>query len=145
MITVNGRWAGGKEWVGERGWASVQSMVEVGKNFCPNFLQPFLENIDRSCNDGSRDLIPVFHNPHRKCRPSPSAVALTLECLEGCPLRPRGAGGRKNKFGSISKRPLNILKAVMRSSRSRRAARNEGPVAAVALRMEGDARQLPTV
>ncbi len=26
---------------------------EMGKDFCPNFLQPFLENIDRrSCNDG---------------------------------------------------------------------------------------------
>ncbi len=30
--------------------------------------------------------------------------------LKGCPLRPRRAGGRKNKFGSISKRPLYILK-----------------------------------
>ncbi len=38
--------------------------------------------------------------------------------LKVCPLRPRRAGGRKNKFGSISKRPLNILKAAMRSSRS---------------------------
>ncbi len=35
--------------------------------------------------------------------------------LKRCPLRPRRAGGRKNKFGSISKTPLNILKAVMRS------------------------------
>ncbi len=51
-------------------------MGEMGKGFCPNFLQPFLENIDRrSCTDGSRELIPVFHNPHRKCPPSPSAVA----------------------------------------------------------------------
>ncbi len=57
----------------------VQSMGEMGKDFCPNVLQPFLENIDRrSCNDGSRELIPAFHNPHRKCRPSPSAVARTL-------------------------------------------------------------------
>ncbi len=46
-------------------------MGEMGKDFCPDFLQPFLENIDkRSCNDGSRELILVFHNPHRKCRPS---------------------------------------------------------------------------
>ncbi len=37
-----------------------------GEDFYPNFLQPFLENIDRrSCNDGSRELIRVFHNPHR--------------------------------------------------------------------------------
>ncbi len=57
-------------------------MGEMGKDFCLNFLQPFLENIDRgSCNDGSRELIPVFHNPYRKRRPSPSAVAGTLEYL----------------------------------------------------------------
>ncbi len=38
--------------VGRRG-VSVQSMGEIGKEFCPNFHQPFLENIDiRSCNDG---------------------------------------------------------------------------------------------
>ncbi len=68
------------------GWVSVQSMGEMGKDFYPNFLQPFLENIHRrSCNDGSRELIPVFHNPHRKCRPFPSAVARTLEYLEGVP------------------------------------------------------------
>ncbi len=31
---------------------SVQSMGEMEKDFCPNFLQPFLENIDRrSCHD----------------------------------------------------------------------------------------------
>ncbi len=39
--------------VGEReGEVSDKSMGEMGKGFCPNFLQPFLENIDgRSCND----------------------------------------------------------------------------------------------
>ncbi len=63
----------------ENGEMSVQSMGETGKVFCPNFLQPFLENIGRrSCNDGSREPIPVFHNPHRKCRPSFLAVARTL-------------------------------------------------------------------
>ncbi len=72
--------------VGEGGWVSVQSMGEMGKDFCPNFIQPFLENIDRrSCSDGNRELIPVFRNPHRKCRPSPSAVTRTLEYLEGVP------------------------------------------------------------
>ncbi len=81
MITVNGWCAGGKG-----GGVSVQSMGEMEKDFCPNFLQPFLENIDRrSCNDGIRELIPVFHNLHRKCRPSPSAVARTLEYLVGVP------------------------------------------------------------
>ncbi len=61
-------------------------MGEMGKEFCPNFLQPFLENVyRRNCNDGNRQFIPVFHNPHRKCRPSPSAVARTLEYLVGIP------------------------------------------------------------
>ncbi len=77
----------GRGGVGERGLGmSVQSMGEMGKDFCPNFLQWFLENIDRrSCNDGSRELIPVYHNPYRKCRPLTSAVAGTLEYLEGVP------------------------------------------------------------
>ncbi len=71
---------------GKGGAVSVQSMGEMGKDFCPNFLQSFLDNIDRrSCNDGSQELIAVFHNPHRKCRPSPLAVAFTLEYLEGVP------------------------------------------------------------
>ncbi len=66
MITVNGWGAGGKGGGQGKGGMSVQSMVEMGKNFCPNFLQHFLENIDRrSCNDGSREFTPVFH-PHRK-------------------------------------------------------------------------------
>ncbi len=65
---------------------SDQSMGEMEKDFCPNFLQPFLENIDRrNRNVGSRELIPVFHNPHRKGRPSPSAVTRTLEYLVGVP------------------------------------------------------------
>ncbi len=38
-----------------------------------------------SFNDGSREVISVFYNPHRKCRPSPSTVARTLEYLEGVP------------------------------------------------------------
>ncbi len=47
------------------------------------------------------------------------------------------SGGRKNKFGLISKRPLNILKAVMRSSRSRRRCKEWRPVAAIPLRRGG--------
>ncbi len=80
------RWEGGGVVKRVGGGASVQLMGEMGKDFCPNFLQPFLEDIDRkSCNDGSRELTPIFHNPHRKCRPSPSAVVRTLEYLEGMP------------------------------------------------------------
>ncbi len=45
--------------------------------------------------------------------------------------RPRQKEGRKSKFRSISTRPLNILRAAIRS----------GPAAAVSLRSEGDACQ----
>ncbi len=56
-----GRWGEGRE----KGGMSVQSMGEVGKDFCPNFLQSFLENIDRrSCDVGGWQLIPIFNNPH---------------------------------------------------------------------------------
>ncbi len=42
---------------------------------CPNFLQPFLENTNRrNCNNGSRETVPVLHNPHWKGWPSPLAV-----------------------------------------------------------------------
>ncbi len=60
----------------------VQSMGEMGKDF----LQTFLENIiRRSRGNGSRELIPVFHNPHRKGRPSPLAMAVTLVNIVGVP------------------------------------------------------------
>ncbi len=43
----------------------VQSIGEMRKDDGKNVLQPFHGNIDiRSCNDGSRELITVFHNPH---------------------------------------------------------------------------------
>ncbi len=52
-----GQGGGGRE----KGGMSVQSMGEMGKDFCPNFLQPFLENIDRrTYNDGSRELFQYF-------------------------------------------------------------------------------------
>ncbi len=52
MITVNGWCADGMGGEKGDGEMSVQSMGEMGKDFCLNFLQPFLEKIDRrSCND----------------------------------------------------------------------------------------------
>ncbi len=84
MITINGWCAGGNVRGRGKEGVRVQSTGEMGKDVCPKLLQPFLENNDRrSCNDGNREIIPVFHNTHRKCRPSPSAVARTLEYLEG--------------------------------------------------------------
>ncbi len=72
MVTVNGFNVGVGWGIGE---ISFQSMGETEKDFYPNFLQPFHGNIGtRSCNVGSWEFIPVFHNPHRKDRPSHSAV-----------------------------------------------------------------------
>ncbi len=47
---------------------------EMGKCFCLKVIQPFIENIDH--NDGSGELIPVFHDPQRNGRPSPLTLAL---------------------------------------------------------------------
>ncbi len=45
MITANGWYAGGMEGRGcEMEGLSVQPIGEMGKDFCPNFLNPFLEN-----------------------------------------------------------------------------------------------------
>ncbi len=60
-------------------------MKEMGKDSYPNPVHPFVENLDRSCNDVSRKLILIFHNPHRKSLHSPPAVALTLEYFVGVP------------------------------------------------------------
>ncbi len=59
-----------------------KSMGKMGKDFSPSFSQPPLEHFNRrSCNDGSRELIRIFHNPQQKGKPSPSAVVRILECL----------------------------------------------------------------
>ncbi len=85
MGTVNGWRTVGGGVIGE--WR-FQPMGKMGKDVCPNFLQPLLENFDRrSCNDGSRELIPIFNNPDRKGHPSTSAAARTLEYLVGVPSR----------------------------------------------------------
>ncbi len=60
------------------GWGGKCSV----KDFCRNLSK----NIDkRSSTDRSRELFPVFHNPHRKGLPSSSAVALTLEYIVEVP------------------------------------------------------------
>ncbi len=59
-----------------------ESKGKMGENFSPNFSQPLLENFDRrSCNDRNRELIPIFHNPHREGKHSPSAMVCILEYL----------------------------------------------------------------
>ncbi len=71
-------------------------MVEMGKDFCKNLIEINLQKIDRrSRNDGSRELIRIFHNPHRKVRHSPPAVALTLQYLVGVPSKAASSGREK--------------------------------------------------
>ncbi len=65
--------------VGESGVGECSVNGGDGERLLSNFLQPFLDR--RSCNDGSRELIPVFHNPHRKCQ---LATPLTLAWLCSC-------------------------------------------------------------
>ncbi len=43
------------------GEMSVQLMGKTGKDFWPKFLETF---DGRSCNDGSRERIPIFLNPY---------------------------------------------------------------------------------
>ncbi len=64
MITVNGLLAGGMGGVGE--WGDECSVN--GGDGERLLSKLFRNNIDgRSCNNGSRQFIPVFQNPHRKC------------------------------------------------------------------------------
>ncbi len=85
---------------------SAQSMGDMGKGFCPNFVKPLLENVDRrNRNDGSRGPFPVFHNPHLKVLPSPSAVVHTLEHLVGVLFK---AAPRRRKKKQVR---INIQKA----------------------------------
>ncbi len=99
------RWEAERVGLRKLGWVFIQWGGGDGER-CPNFLQTFLENIDRrSCKNGSRELIPVYHNLYRKCRPSPSKVLLTLEYLEGVPSWATSSG-RKEKLVRI-----NIQKA----------------------------------
>ncbi len=112
------RWDGeGSREIGEM---NVQSMREMYKDFCPNVLQTFLENIDRrTCSNGSLDLIPVFQNTHRNGRPSPSAMAGILEYLVGVPSKATSSGNEKKQSEIVA--------------------------AAVSLRRGGDECQLPTL
>ncbi len=58
---------------------SIQSMEEMEKDFCPNFLPPFLENIDKEAvTTEAMSLIQYFTTLAENSNP-PSAVARTLE------------------------------------------------------------------
>ncbi len=69
-----------------------QSMGEMGKTSVQTYSSRFLKTLtegavttEAGCLFQNFQLIPIFHNPHRKCRPSPSEAARTLEYLEGVP------------------------------------------------------------
>ncbi len=112
---------------------------ELWKDFYPNFLQPFLENIDRrSCNDGSWELMLVLHNPHRKGRSPPSAVSLTLENLVGVPSKAALSGKEKKKQVWIHNQKTCERPIVS-------AATYRGPTTAVSLHREGNECQLQTL
>ncbi len=99
---------------------SAQSMEEMGKDFCPNFSNRFLKTLtEGAVTMEAGSLFQYFTTLTEKADPLLQRWLAPWGTLEGCPLWPRRAGGRKSKFGLISKRPLNILKAVMRSSLSR--------------------------
>ncbi len=103
---------------GGTGGMRFQLTGKVGKDSCPNCLQPLPGNFDRrGRNDGNRELVPVFQNPYWKCPPSPPAVAHILTYFVGVLPKGRSSEREKNKFGST---PVNIVNAVIKAARSHR-------------------------
>ncbi len=119
---------------------SVQSMGKMGKDFSPNFLRPRFEKFDgRSCDDGSREFVPIFQN-------SQSTMARTLEYLVGVPSSATSSGREENKFRSTSVRPVNIFNAKISQSEVVVATSiNEDPVTGAFLRRGYDECQLQTL
>ncbi len=104
MITVIGWCAGGKE--GE-GVGVFSQWGRWGKTSVQTSSNRFLKTLtEGAVTMEAGELIPIFRNPHRKCRPSPSAVAGTLEYLEDVPSKATSSG-RKEKQVRI-----NIQKAL---------------------------------
>ncbi len=80
-------------------------MGEMGKDFCPNFVQTFLENIDRiSCNDGSLELIPVFHTQKMPILSFDGGSHLGVPC-RGVLLGRVDQGGGKTRSDQYPKGP----------------------------------------
>ncbi len=86
MLNVNGRYedGGGDLAIREMSVQSIGILCGEGGKFLLKFYSHFPENIfKRTRNDVSRELISVFNNSHRKCRPANPSVARTLEHLVG--------------------------------------------------------------
>ncbi len=94
---------------------------EGGKTYVQAFSNLFLKTLtEGAVTTEAGSLFQYFTTLTENADPLLRWWLAPWSTLKGCPLRPRRAGGRKSKFGSMSKRPLNILKAVIRSARSRR-------------------------
>ncbi len=81
-----GKWG----WEGERlVGVSVQSMGEVGKDFCPNFLKTLTEG---AVTTEAGNLFQYFTTLTENADP----LLRRWSTLKGCPLRPHRPGGRIN-------------------------------------------------
>ncbi len=122
MITVNGWGAGGKGGSRAKGGGWVFSQWgRWGKTSVQTSSNRFLKTLtEGAVTTEAGSLFQYFTTLTENTDPLLRRRLAPWSTLKGCPLRPRRAGRRKNKFRSMAKRPMNILNAVMRSSRSRR-------------------------
>ncbi len=106
MITVNGWCAGGKG--GEVGVLSQwgrwgKTSVQTSSN---RFLKTFTEG---AVTTEAGSLFQYFTTLTENADPLLRRRLAPWGILKGCPHRPRRAARRKNKFGSIPKRPFEYL------------------------------------
>ncbi len=105
------RWEGG----GGRGVGVFSQWGRWGKTSVQTSSNRFLKTLtEGAVTTEAGSLLQYFTTLTENADPLLRRWLAPWSTLKGCPLRPRWAGGRKNNFGSISLRPLNILKAVIR-------------------------------
>ncbi len=98
------------------------------KAFVQNFSNRSLKTLTEcAVTTEAGSLFQYFTNLSENADPLLRRWLAPSSTLKGCPLRPRRSRGRKSKFWSISKRPLKILKAVIRSAQSHRRCREWRP------------------
>ncbi len=69
---------------------SVQSMGEIWKDFCPQFLQPFLQILTKGAvTTEARSLFQYFTILTENADPLLRRWLAPWSTLKGCPLRPR--------------------------------------------------------
>ncbi len=101
MITVNGWCAGGKVGGGrEKGGMSVQSMGRWGKTSVQTSSNRFLKTLtEGAVTTAAGSSFQYFTTLIENANPLLRRRLAPRSTLKGCPLRPRRAGGTKNKFG----------------------------------------------